>query len=197
MKTFDRKSISKSRSEISENVRKYSGNLDFHWKFWKIEKSKISKNFQKILEFWLHILKSIFYQKFSLFFYDFFLNRFRIFWIIQKWKLEVPRTRCGRVSERNVEVGRPQGPPHTARLLISFLASPLPGAGTGYITEILEIRGSGTRDARTTFLRPLGGRKLASHQKSLGLARSIDLHASGLEKTCCGTSYQSASISLT
>ena len=36
---------------------------------------------------------------------NFFLNRFRIFWLVQKRKLEVPRTQRGRVSERNVEVG--------------------------------------------------------------------------------------------
>ena len=37
-------------------------------------------------------LKSIFDQKISIYFHDFFLNRFKIFWRIRKWRLEVRRT---------------------------------------------------------------------------------------------------------
>ena len=61
---------------------------------------KMSKNSEKCpIFFW----NRVFDQKFSIFFDDLFLNRSRIVWIIQIWRLEVPKTQRGRVSERNVE----------------------------------------------------------------------------------------------
>ena len=50
---------------------------------------------RKIFDFFL---KSIFDQKFSIFFHEFFFNRYKILWRIQKWRLEVPRIQCGRVG---------------------------------------------------------------------------------------------------
>ena len=98
LKIFDRKSISKSRSKnfrkfrknqdffdffiFFENFRKIENRkkLDFNWKFsenfrkkWKNRKILIFSKISKIFEnFSISILKSIFDQKFSIFFHDFF-----------------------------------------------------------------------------------------------------------------------------
>ena len=87
-------------SSGAENVRNFFKIEIFAEIFGKIEKSRFSKKNVNFEKFSVEILKSIFDQKFSIFFHDFFLNRFRILWIIQKWSLEVPRTQRGRVSER-------------------------------------------------------------------------------------------------
>ena len=59
-----------------------------------------------------------------------FLNRFRIFRLIQKRRLEVPRTQRGRVSERNVEVGWPQGVMYRKVVLQIGLVSQIRGSGS-------------------------------------------------------------------
>ena len=59
-----------------------------------------------------------------------FLNRFRIFRLIQKRRLEVPRTQRGRVSERNVETGWPQGVVYRKVVLQIGLVSQIRGSGS-------------------------------------------------------------------
>ena len=70
----------------------------------KIEFENIFEHFPKIFKkFQIKIFVTDFRSKIIHFLiYNFFLNRFRNFWRIQKWRLEVPSRQRGRVSERNV-----------------------------------------------------------------------------------------------
>ena len=80
--------------------------FDFSKNFRKKWKNRKNLDFFEIFEkFPISILKSIFDQKFSIFFHDLFLNRYRINWRSLTWRLEVLRTQCGRVKNRNVRTG--------------------------------------------------------------------------------------------
>ena len=120
----------KNLNFFSQKSEIFSKNLNFFqkiwtffkkiWTFWKKYEtfSKKRKLFEKIwndfenFEMFLKNFRAKFWNLFSIksfqyFCLIFFLNRFRISWKIQKWRLEVPRMQRGRVSERNVEVRAP------------------------------------------------------------------------------------------
>ena len=95
-------------------TRNFLENRDFRRKFRVFDFAKIfdeNLDFSKNVEIFLKSVRYFFEIRFSIksfqyFSMIFFLNRSRIVWIIQKWRLEVPKTQRGRVSEQNVKVYR-------------------------------------------------------------------------------------------
>ena len=107
--------------EIFENFENRKFSLAFQWKIENFENFRKSK-IRKFLKFWVfhwkyngifrfskisENVRSKFRNRFSIksvwsFLMIFFLKCFKNSWRFQKWRLEVLRTQCGRISERNV-----------------------------------------------------------------------------------------------